>query len=100
MSFRPRRTVADVPAHAGVPGAHSGGEEAYVFATRRIRRANGSTIDTGRADTDEEAAIETRVARKSRPLQHLIVVDRRNFHDSKYTPGTNVFWPESDLDKK
>jgi len=24
MSFSPRRTVVDDPAHAGVPGAHSG----------------------------------------------------------------------------
>ena len=78
---RPRETVADVPCHAGVPGATSGWQRRHgrkpaaaapaavaKYRTFRSQRAGRGTnrpaVDSGRHDGDEESSVEARVARE------------------------------------
>src|SRR4051812_21034694 len=46
-------------------------EEAAVLLPRRAGGADGPTIDAGRGDADEEAPVETRVARHERLITHV-----------------------------
>src|SRR5947209_1653318 len=68
--FRP---AAKARAESRGLGRCGGRKIPNVLVLWRACRANGTAIDAGTGDGDEEAAVESRIPRSTRPVAHALI---------------------------
>lgn len=84
-AFRPASQARPI---ACLAGCRSTRVKRNILTLRRVRRANGTTVNTGRLDADKKMSIESRIARQPGPFEYLICVHQLIPVAAQYRPGS------------